>query len=190
VIEEVINLRGIPLHLIDTAGVRESSDEIECEGMERTRRAVRRADLVLHIADATQPNGSSGHIESSAPTVAVLNKIDLGENETWQGVDAVRVSCVTGAGFDALAGAIEERIFGGGAAHRDWTIAINARHQSCLERALDYLRAARNAFDQNLSPEFVAEELRAALDAVGEVAGKADSEELLGVIFGRFCIGK
>jgi tRNA modification GTPase len=190
VIEEVINLRGIPLHLMDTAGVHESSDEIEREGIERTRRAVERADLVLHVADATQPNGSSGHIENSAPTVAVLNKIDLGENETWRGVEAVRISCRTGAGFDALADAIEERIFGGGAAHRDWTVAINARHQSCLERALDYLQAARSAFDQNLSPEFIAEELRAALDAVGEVAGKADTEELLGVIFGRFCIGK
>jgi tRNA modification GTPase len=190
VIEEVINLRGIPLHLMDTAGVRESSDEIEREGMERTRRAVERADLVLHVADASQPNGSSGRFENSAPTVDVLNKIDLGENETWRGVEAVRVSCETGAGFDALADAIEERIFGGGAAHRDWTIAINARHQSCLERALDYLQAARSAFDQNLSPEFIAEELRAALDAVGEVAGKADTEELLGVIFGRFCIGK
>jgi tRNA modification GTPase len=190
VIEEVISLRGIPLRLMDTAGVRESSDEIEREGIERTRRALERADLVLHVADAHEPNGSVQAFTNSPRTVPVLNKIDLGESESWRGVDAVRVSCETGTGFDALADAIEARIFGGGAAHRDWTVAINARHQSCLERALGYLQAARSAFDQNLSPEFIAEELRAALDAVGEVAGKADTEELLGVIFGRFCIGK
>jgi tRNA modification GTPase len=189
VIEEVINLRGIPLRLMDTAGVRESSDEIEREGIERTHRALERADLVLHVADA------HGRCDSSFPSgsnrnVPVLNKTDLGEHESWHDVQAVRVSCETGEGFDALADAIEARILGGGAAHRDWTVAINARHQSCLERALGFLQAAREAFDQNLSPEFIAEELRAALDAVGEVAGKADAEELLGVIFGRFCIGK
>lgn len=190
VIEEVINLRGIPLRLMDTAGVRESSDEIEREGIERTRRALERADLVLHVADAHEPNGSLESIANSPRSVAVLNKIDLGENEAWRGVEAVRVSCETGTGFDALADAIEARILGGGAAHRDWTVAINARHQACLERASGFLQASRDAFDQNLSPEFIAEELRAALDAVGEVAGKADTEELLGVIFGRFCIGK
>jgi tRNA modification GTPase len=190
VIEEVINLRGIPLHLMDTAGVRESSDEVEREGIERTRRALERADLVLHVADASESNGSPQIFTNSPRTVPVLNKIDLGESEAWRGVEAVRVSCETGVGFDALAEAIEARVFGGGAAHRDWTVAINARHQSCLERALGFLQAARGAFDQNLSPEFIAEELRAALDAVGEVAGKADTEELLGVIFGRFCIGK
>jgi tRNA modification GTPase len=190
VIEEVINLRGIPLRLMDTAGVRESSDEIEREGIERTRRALERADLVLHVADAHQPNGSLALPPNSSRSLAVLNKVDLGENETWHGVDAVRISCETGAGFDALADAIEARVFGGGAAHRDWTVAINARHQTCLERALGFLQAAREAFDQSLSPEFIAEDLRAALDAVGEVAGKADTEELLGVIFGRFCIGK
>lgn len=190
VIEEVINLRGIPLRLIDTAGVRESSDEIELEGIERTRRALERAELVLHVADANQPNGLAQTFAASPRAIAVLNKIDLGESESWHNFEAVRVSCETGAGFDALADAIEARIFGGGAAHRDWTVAINARHQACLERALGFLQAARDAFDQNLSPEFIAEELRAALDAIGEVAGKADTEELLGVIFGRFCIGK
>jgi tRNA modification GTPase len=190
VIEEVVNLRGIPLRLMDTAGVRESVDEIEREGIARTRLALERADLVLHVADAHDGNATGNSFDQSSHTVHVLNKMDLGEHENWKGVDAVRVSCETGEGFDALAAAIENHVFSGGAAHRDWTVAINARHQSCLERAREALDATRAAFDQNLSPEFIAEELRAALDAVGEVAGKADTEELLGVIFGRFCIGK
>jgi tRNA modification GTPase len=190
VIEEVINLRGIPLRLIDTAGVRESTDEVEREGIERTRRALDRADLVLQVADAHEPKDSGTGFSDSSRTVAVLNKIDLGEDKSWSGTEAVRVSCKTGDGFESLADEIEVRVFGGGAAHRDWTVAINARHQSCLERAQGFLQAARDAFDQKLSAEFIAEELRAALDAIGEVAGKADIEELLDVIFGRFCIGK
>jgi tRNA modification GTPase len=79
-------------------------------------------------------------------------------------------------GLDELSTAIEQQVFGSSAAHRDWTVAINARHQACLERARDFLAAAKSAFDEKLSPEFIAEELRAALDAVGEVIGKADVE--------------
>ena len=77
-----------------------------------------------------------------------------------------------------------------GVATADWTCAINARHANCLERASDFLTAARRAFDEGLSPEFVAEDLRAAMDAVGDIVGRADTEELLGVIFSQFCIGK
>jgi tRNA modification GTPase len=193
VIEEVINLRGIPLRLIDTAGVRESEDEIEREGMQRTRQQLDRADLILHLADGTVPSASSlppGRDSSrEKQTLLVLNKSDLPAHESWRGEDAIRISCKTGAGLDALQEAIESRILGG-AAHRDWTVAINARHQACLERACGYLDAASQAFDDGLSAEFIAEELRAALDAVGDIVGKADTEDLLGVIFAQFCIGK
>lgn len=195
VIEEVINLRGIPLRLVDTAGVRESDDEIEREGMARTQRQVERADLILHVAEAhrapfDQFSGLALDSFAGAPrTILVLNKVDRGEHRGWITMDAVRISCTTGEGMDALTAAIEAKVFGG-AAHRDWTVAINARHQACLERTRDFLNAARRAFDEGLSPEFIAEELRAALDAAGEIVGKADAEELLGVIFGRFCIGK
>ncbi len=188
VIEEVINLRGIPLRLIDTAGVRESDDEVEQAGIERTRKQVARADLVLHVLD------SAGRREPAvdAPTdaVLVLNKIDLGEHESWCGVEAVRLSCLDGTGTEALATAIVERVSGGAAAHRDWSLAINTRHQACLETAQRFAGAAQQALAEGLSPEFVAEELRAALDAVGEVVGKADSEDVLGKIFSTFCIGK
>lgn len=178
VIEEVINLRGYPLRLVDTAGIRESDDEIERAGMARTRQQVERADLVLHLADA------------SAPLLLVLNKSDLGEHPGWAGVEAVRISCLQNAGLTALEDAIIARITGGHAAHRDWSVAINARHQACLAKALDDIQAAHRALTDGLSPEFIAEELRGALDAVGEVVGKADSEEILGKIFSTFCIGK
>ncbi len=102
----------------------------------------------------------------------------------------MRISCLKGAGLTALEDAIIARITGGHAAHRDWSVAINARHQACLAKALEYSHAAHRTLTTGLSPEFIAEELRGALDAVGEVVGKADNEEILGKIFSTFCIGK
>jgi tRNA modification GTPase len=192
-LEEVINLRGIPIRLIDTAGVRESADVVELEGIERTRKQVARADLVLHVRDATEPR----ELEPAAAVaprhgheVLVLNKRDLGEHASWSGVPAVRLSCLTGTGADDLADAIEREVLGGSAAGRDWSVAINVRHQACLQNAARQADAARAAFDQGLSPEFIAEELRGALDAIGDVVGRLDSEDLLGQIFATFCIGK
>jgi tRNA modification GTPase len=185
VIEEVINLRGLPLRLIDTAGVRESDDEIERAGMERTRRQVERADLVLQVVDANEPA-----TERENGALLVLNKTDLGEDPSWRAVEGVRISCLKGEGIEALADAIVARVTGGAGPHRHWSVAINARHADCLRRARDFATAGREALTGGLSPEFVAEELRGALDAVGEIVGKADSEEILGKIFSTFCIGK
>jgi tRNA modification GTPase len=211
VIEEVINLRGIPLRLIDTAGVRESDDEIERAGMERTRQQVERADLVLRVVDASVAGetvwlikpmsresgigksdgpGGAGQTASQPHTLLVLNKIDLGEHPGWHGTPGVRLSCLRGEGVDALAAAIVAQVTGGQAAHRDWSLAINARHEACLLRARNFTDAARRALREGLSAEFAAEELRGALDAVGEVVGKLDSEDVLGKIFSTFCIGK
>ena len=188
-IEETINLRGLPLRLIDTAGLRESDDEIERAGMDRTRRQLARADLALHVFDASV-DIADGQLPIADGQLVILNKADLGEHASWRGVEGVRLSCKTGAGIEALADAIFARVAGGGAAHRDWSLTINARHQACLQKAQQFADAARGAMAESLSPEFVAEELRGALDAVGEVVGKADSEEVLGKIFATFCIGK
>ncbi len=222
VIEEVISLRGYPLRLVDTAGIRDSSDEIEIAGMERTRREMKRADLVLHVVDVSEAadcpaEGAEGNertaeglnhdlapeplrtshsssagsaVKNTAAAVLVLNKSDLGEHPTWRGTDGVRLSCLQNDGLTQLEDAIIARITGGHAAQRDWSVAINARHHACLAQALEYSNAAHRALAEGLSPEFVAEELRGALDAVGEVVGKADSEEILGKIFSTFCIGK
>jgi tRNA modification GTPase len=173
---------------MDTAGVRDTEDEIERQGIERTHRALERADLVLHIFDASLPP------INDAPTGAgkvlrILNKEDLGEHPAWAGAEVVRISCLKNTGLDALGDAIFSAVTGG-SARRDWTVAINARHQSCLERAREFMLAAQQAFADGLSPEFVAEDLRATMNAVGDVVGRPDTEELLGVIFGTFCIGK
>jgi len=189
VLEETVNLRGIPVRLMDTAGVRETEDEIEREGIERTRRALERADLVLHLFDASQvptPAVAAGH----AKVLRVLNKSDLGVHADWNGEpDAVLVSCLKNTGIPALEDAIEFAATGG-ADRGNWSVAINARHQECLEKAKVAMTAAQTAFAEGLSPEFVAEDLRASMNAVGDVVGRPDTEDLLGVIFSSFCIGK
>lgn len=188
-IEEVINLRGIPLRLVDTAGLRESSDTLEREGMARTLKSIERADLVLRVADGSVENLNEPRSTAKCE-ILILNKSDLGVRESWHGVEAMRISCKTNAGIDALADAIFSRVMGGQVNTGDFSVAINARHQACLQNALRFIEAAGKAVRDDLSAEFIAVELRAALDAVGEVVGKADSEELLGKIFSTFCIGK
>lgn len=186
-IEEVVNLRGIPLRLIDTAGVRAAHDALEREGIARTLAHLERADLVLHIADASRPRPD----ETPDPArLLVLNKIDLGEHPSWEGVPGVRVSCLETGNIEPLAEAIAARVLGGGVAGGDVSIAINARHQACLQSAARFVEAAKRALSEGLSAEFIALELHSALDAVGDVVGRIDTEDLLGRIFSTFCIGK
>jgi len=193
-LEEVVNLRGIPVRLIDTAGIRPSRDLLENAGIERTRQVLTNAGLILRVADASLPPSLPGedmpHPETTR-TLLVLNKCDLGVDPAWnERSSAIRISCKTGDGFDTLTQAIFEAAMHGDGSPDDYLIAINARHQACLKTAAAYLDAGRRALEQAVSPEFIAIELRAALEAVGEIAGKLDAEELLGEIFSMFCIGK
>ena len=188
-IEEVVNLRGIPVRLVDTAGVRDSECAIERQGIARTLQHLERADLVLHVVDASQPRS-----EALEPgRLLVLNKSDLGEHPSWSGYDGVRISCLENAdsaGIEPLAGAIFERAMGRGMTSGDFAVAINARHQACLRKAEHDVGAAGAAFADGLSAEFIALELRSALDAVGDVVGRVETEDLIGKIFSTFCLGK
>jgi tRNA modification GTPase len=191
-IEETINLHGIPLRLVDTAGVREAGDAIEAEGIQRTVRQIEAADLLLEIADASTPRPVEAVFpKSSAKHLLVLNKSDLGEHPSWSGVPAVRLSCRTDAGFDDLSDAIRDALHFGEVDWGEHAVAINARHQASLERARNALTAALELLeDTSNDPELAAIDLREALDALGEIPGRVDTEDLLGVIFSRFCIGK
>ena len=188
VIEETIVLHGIPVRLLDTAGLRESDDEIEQAGMERTRRALTDADLVLHVMDASLP-APEAPLAPEPRAILVLNKCDAGEHASWSGLGDVRISCATGAGLDELSAAIAGRALGG-AAREDWAVSINARHQACLESAVTSLLAVLEGLDTARSLDLVAEDLRAAMEAIGDIVGRPDTEDLLGIVFSQFCIGK
>jgi tRNA modification GTPase len=191
-IEETVNLDGIPLRLIDTAGVREATDRIEAEGIRRTERQIETADLLIEVHDAgkSRPAADLRELPESVHRLVVLNKADLGEHPDWTGHSGVRLSCVTGEGFDQLAQAIRESLHFGMAEWGDHAVAINARHQACLARARQALDAALPLLEPPADPELASIDLREALDALGDITGRVDTEDLLGVIFSTFCIGK
>lgn len=190
-IEEVVNLRGIPLRLIDTAGVRESSDEIEQEGIAMTHGQVARADLVLVIWDLSESFVDSAEVSipDGARRLDILNKSDL-EDVSWAGVKGLRISCESGSGFEDLESAISKLLSLDEAQWGDHSVAVNARHQACLTRAQSSLSRAITSLRAGDEPELTALDLREALTAIGEIAGIVDTEEILGEIFGNFCIGK
>lgn len=191
-IEEVVNLHGIPLRLVDTAGVRAASDRIEAEGIQRTVRQIEAADLLLEIADASQPRPTEAILPASdIKRLQVLNKTDLGEHPSWVGIEAVRLSCTSGEGFDRLSNAIRDALHFSEADWGEHAVAINARHQASLQLARTALLAALELLDDlSNDTELAAIDLREALDALGEIPGRVDTEDLLGVIFSSFCIGK
>ncbi len=189
-IEEVLNLRGIPFRVIDTAGLRETPDAIEREGVRRAREAVEAADVVLRVIDATEAGALEDPAVADAEMI-VLNKCDLATGTppgTPPGLFAI--SCATGAGIDTLVDALAARVRTEPAAPRDSLAAVNARHQACLKRAAAALAAAAEKLSAGEAPEFLALDLREALAAAGEVVGVVDTDDILGRIFGSFCIGK
>jgi tRNA modification GTPase len=189
-IEEVINLRGIPIRLLDTAGLRDSVDELEREGMARTEKSLATADLLLHVLDRNAPKPAPVREHPSNQTeIVLLNKSDLPEHPDWQNTKALRICCVKENGLDGLEEAIVARI---SQQHLrpESALAINARHRDCLRRALESCELARSTMENGLSPEYLAVDLRAAWRAVGEITGDENAEEIRDSIFAQFCIGK
>jgi tRNA modification GTPase len=218
-IEETINVRGIPVRLIDTAGKRSSEDSIEQEGIRRTELQLAQADLMLQVVDASSPssgetdgqtsglsNEAAGVSDDSAKLenererpmwstgqksrILILNKVDLGIHPDWESSAGVRFSCRTREGEEALNQAIWDLVMTGGLSTQDFRIAISVRHQACLQKAVNELEAAKRGLANNDLPELISIELRGALDAIGDVIGRHDTEDLLGRIFSEFCIGK
>jgi tRNA modification GTPase len=197
-IEETVNLEGVPIRLLDTAGLRASETELEREGIARTEKSLQLADLRLHIADRNAPKPA--HFNSrklsefdggsdNTNEFVLLNKCDLPEHSDWKDVQGLRLSCVTGEGLPELQKEILRRIRQQNL-RPESAIAINTRHCDCLRRALECCDRARMAFDEGLSGEYVAVDLDQALCAVGEVIGVVDVEQILDSVFSQFCIGK
>lgn len=190
-IEERASLGGYPFRVIDTAGLRETEDPVEREGVERARRAAGNADLRIHLVDAT--DWSTPREPLFKDELLVLNKIDLLAKREAQPA-GIPISCRTGEGIQALVEAILARVTGRrpsvmGEAAPDVT-AINTRHCDCLRKAKGHLAASIALLESGEPPELVAVELRSALGDVGEIVGEAGTEEILGKIFSSFCIGK
>jgi tRNA modification GTPase len=193
-IEETASVRGVPVVFVDTAGVREGTDDIEREGVRRSREMAGRAELILHVVDGSEPPHADDAELFTAlaarPRLLVLNKSDLPRRAESLPAPALPVSCATGEGIEALRDAILAAVRGGRGGAEMPEVTINARHQDALRRACESAARARAALAANLTLELAAADLRHATDAVGEVVGRTSTEDLLDSIFSQFCIGK
>jgi tRNA modification GTPase len=201
-LRERIDIDGLPLHVVDTAGLRDTADVVEGEGVRRARAEIARADVVLYVVDATtQPAAAALRAEreglpAGVPVLLVWNKADLVAGKRGQSpfpdekgtVPFCTVSARTGFGLDELRSRLKERA--GYEQGGTGTFSARARHVEALSRASGHVERAQALLAQRSSFELVAEELRLAHSALGEITGVVSSDDLLGKIFGSFCIGK
>jgi tRNA modification GTPase len=196
-IEETANIRGLPVVFVDTAGLREAGDEIEAEGVRRSREALAGAELVLHVLDDSEPltKADEAHLAElkGKRRILVRNKTDLPallDLPTGLGDRVVRVCALTGQGIEALKDAIRASVWAGEIRAEMLQVMINSRHQEALGRARAAAERAVSGLGAGQTLELVALELRIAANAVGEIVGKTTTEDLLDSIFSQFCIGK
>jgi tRNA modification GTPase len=213
-IEETANVRGLPVVFIDTAGLREARDEIEQEGIRRSRESLANAEFILHVLDASEPLTKADENYFAEFTgkkrILVRNKMDLpvklilpngraGSPLPADGAHGVTrpaetkivdVSCASGQGIEALKDAIKELVWSGEIKAEMLQVMINSRHQDALNRARASTQMTIDALRGEATLELAAMDLRIAVNAVGEIVGKTATEDLLDSIFSQFCIGK
>lgn len=185
VIEVQMDLGGLPVTVSDTAGLRESRDDIEAEGVRRALGAAEKADAVLWVRDASEAEtGKDEPANGSVPVIVVDNKCDLAPSESGNS-ENVRISALTGDGVNELLTKLT-RLLSREAAPGEGQLITRMRHRQALEEVVSALDRAQAADDA----ELMAEDLRLAVRALGRLTGRVDVEELLDVIFRDFCIGK
>jgi tRNA modification GTPase len=206
-LEETLNLQGVPVVLVDTAGIaQKTEDPIERLGIERSRTALAQADLALLVVDASQSVAAADRaiaaLVKDKAAIVVLNKIDLLEADALSDADmlpganvlldapTVPVSALTGQGLGELEEAIVAAVFSGQVEPARAPLVTSPRHKEALNRALDHLVDAHSAYQAGQLADLVAIDLTAAIRALGEITGQAASEDLVETIFGKFCIGK
>ncbi len=196
-IEETADIRGLPVVFVDTAGLRDAGDELEREGIRRSRASLTRAELILHVLDGSAPLTPADEQYlaefSGKRRILVLNKSDLPPR--LQPPDncpspLVHVSCLTGHGLEALKDALKELAWSGEIKTEMLQVMINSRHQDALQRARAATDHTLVALRAGQTLELAALDLRIAVNAVGEIVGKTTTEDLLDEIFSQFCIGK
>jgi tRNA modification GTPase len=198
VVRERISIDGMPLHVLDTAGLREGGDLVEEEGMRRAEAEMLRADRVLFVIDAAQDPDASALREARArlptevPLTLVFNKCDLAVGlpvgDTVSGPPRVMLSALTGEGLPALRTHLKHCM--GYQSVEAGAVSARRRHLEALARARAHTEEAARLLTEERAGELVAEELRAAQRALSEIVGEFTSDDLLGRIFAGFCIGK
>ena len=201
VLEESLICQGIALNVVDTAGIRKPKGVVEKEGVRRSHEALDTADLILFVVDTsigiTKDDVDVYRAIKNKKFIIVISKIDLAEkiDETdvakqFNNSKIVKTSALKNRGIDSLKEEIIESIWTSGIPALDEAVITNVRHKNALDMASESLQKSIESLDQDLSPEFIAVELRDALDALGLIIGKTTTDDILDQIFSKFCIGK
>ncbi len=200
-IEEIVSIRGIPLKLVDTAGIRETEDAVEKIGVEKTIEMFAAADLVLFMIDAstglTEDDKEIFPLIEEKKRLVIINKTDIGKETDLTEVekfaqkkDILEMSLLHGQGLDRLEKRIEELVYSGMTSGQEELLVTNIRHKNALEAAARSLENGLQAVAAKLPIDFITIDLKAAWESMGEITGETVSEDLVGLIFSRFCIGK
>ena len=197
-IEESIDLDGVMIRLIDTAGVRETDDIVEQEGIKRTHAALSEADLLLVLLDGSVPLTNDDltllNIARDRKHIVVVNKADLtvtvGTDASLEGRPVHVISARTGMGIERVKSALRAHLVSGGFEAADGVTVTNVRHRDALRRAGESLGQALESAQCRMAGELISMDVRAAADALGEITGAITTDEILSRIFSEFCIGK
>jgi tRNA modification GTPase len=198
VIEESIDLDGVMIRLVDTAGVRETEDMVEREGIKRTRAAQDEADLLLVVLDGSVPLTNDDRALLNAVRdrkhVVVLNKVDLADTLDMRagimGHPVYVISAKTGVGIEMVKSALRAQLVSASLEVAEGVTVTNVRHRDALRRAGEFLGQALESVQCGMAGELVSIDVRGAADALGEITGAITTDEILGRIFSEFCIGK
>jgi len=202
IIEEHLNIKGIPVRIVDTAGIRETSETVEEIGIKKARQKQESADLVLLVIDGaaelTEEDLELAGSIAGQQAIVVINKTDLvpgldltGKRQAFAGLPAVEISAKTGQGLAELEDTIFKEVSGdSGLWDPGHTCVPNVRHQNSLSSALAASRQLADAIQSGLPPDLVAIEVQSALDNLGDIIGLTTTEDILDVIFTKFCLGK
>ena len=201
IIEEVVNIRGVPLKIVDTAGIRETEDLVEKIGVERARESLEEADLVLFLLnwgeELQEEDREIIALLSNKKRIIILNKTDLPQKleegeikEIFPEETILKLSLKEGLGLADLEKTIEEMVFAGQAFSLESSLVTNIRHKNLLEKAEKSLQEANQALDSGMPTDLLSIDLKDALHYLGEITGETVSDDVIDQIFSQFCIGK
>jgi tRNA modification GTPase len=201
VIEEYVNISGVPLKIVDTAGIRETSDIIEQMGVEKTKEFVASADLILLLLDASLPLSEEDRevlaMLSGKQAIVLVNKTDLpvllNLDEVYSYISdkkVLKISVMQGSGLGELEQVIVDMVYGGEIEQKEGAFITNLRQANLLEQAIQHLEAAVETIDQLMPPDCIVIDLKNSWDKLGEITGDTVGEDIIDQIFTQFCIGK
>ena len=197
VIEEYVNIKGVPLKLIDTAGIRETDDLVEQIGVERSKKALQEADLVLLVLNASEPLTDQDRqlleISQDSNRIILLNKTDLEEKIELDQLpaDAIKISVLHNQNIDKIEERINQLFFeNAGIVEQDATYLSNARHISLIEKALESLQAVNQGLEMGMPVDLLQVDMTRTWEILGEITGDAAPDELITQLFSQFCLGK